>query len=158
LVYSLKRPYEIFPCCKEPHSKNHEKITMKEWKEELENFKKIEIEIIDPQNKSTKALERSHKIRNIECKALRGLKMSNLERICSECYKNWDAIDAKIRSEVPKVPKCEYQPIRFSDPREISISKYFSCIRNIEQEEKIEKENKRVMKIYNKWIGEQKEL
>jgi hypothetical protein len=61
---------------------------MKEWKEEFENFKKIATEIIDQSNISTKGLERFHKVRNINYKALRDVEMTNLERICSECYKN----------------------------------------------------------------------
>jgi hypothetical protein len=107
-------------------------------------------EIIHSLNRSTKALERFHKIRNIKYKTLRGVEMANRERICSECYRNWENTDARIRTEEPKAPKCECQPIRFSDPREISIPRYFSCIRNIEQEEKVEKENKHGKKRYNK--------
>jgi hypothetical protein len=75
------------------------KISMKEWKEELENFKKAVIEIVNPPIRTTKALERDHKIRNITEKALREVEMKKLEELNEKCYKNWDSNDEKIEEK-----------------------------------------------------------
>jgi hypothetical protein len=111
------------------------KMSINEWKEELEKFKESVIEIVDLQIKTAKALERFSKIRNISYKALKEVEMKKLEELCDQCYKNWDINEGKIREEIPSEPSYKYEPTRFSDPREISIARYFTCIKNREQEE-----------------------
>jgi 23S rRNA A1618 N6-methylase RlmF len=126
MVCSVKRYYEILPCSQKAYCENAKKLALKEWTEELENFKKVVIEIIDPLDRTTKALEKFHKVKNMNYKALRDIEMTKHGKICKECDMNWHANNGRIREGTPNVPKCEGQRIRFSDSREISILGYFS--------------------------------
>jgi Asp-tRNA(Asn)/Glu-tRNA(Gln) amidotransferase B subunit len=51
----------------------------------------------------------------------RDVEMAKLGEYVKNDTKKWDKNDEVTRGEKPKAPKWEYQPIKFSDPREISI-------------------------------------
>jgi hypothetical protein len=121
------------------------KLSAKELNEELDKFKDEAIEILNPVNRNPKNLIKYKKIRNINYNAARVETMKKLEEICNQCYKNWDNNQGIIKAEPQLSDPFQYEPIRFSEPREISIPRYFSCTKNKEEEEaKLQKEKEKI--------------
>jgi hypothetical protein len=83
----------------------------------LEKFKEEAIKNLNPVSRIPK------KLRNINYTAVRVGIMKKLEEISSQCYENLDINQGKMRAEHPCTDPFKYEPIRFSDPREISISR-----------------------------------
>jgi hypothetical protein len=138
----LKDIMKYFFAVKKIIVKMQKKLETKQWKEELKSFKKAVIEIVNPKNRTTKALEKFHKASSFNYKERRSIEMTNLERICNDCCndccKNWVMNDEVVRSERSKAPKSEYQSIEFLELREISIPRYFhpQKVKSKQQEQK----------------------
>jgi Cu2+-containing amine oxidase len=80
------------------------------------------------------------------------------EEICNLCYKNWGDNQSLIKAQFPCKNSFRYEPIRFSEPREISIPRYSSCTKNQKEEALISEEKEKVEKIYRRWLDEQRKI
>jgi hypothetical protein len=78
--------------------------------------------------------------------------MKKLEEISNLCYKNWDTNQGIIKAEPSVSRQLQYEPIRFLDLREISIQRYYGCLKNQKKEEELLREREKIQKIYKRWI------
>jgi hypothetical protein len=130
--------------------KMQSKLGTKELDEELERFKEEAIEILNPANRSQKNLIKFKKLRSMKYAAVRKEIMEKFEEICNLCYKNWDRNQSLIKAQFPCKGPFRYEPIRFSESREISIPRYYSCTMKQKEEALISKEKEKKYRNYTK--------
>jgi hypothetical protein len=115
----------------------------KEVRQELENFKKEGIEIINPAKKAKKDLKRYLEVRKMPNYEISYEEIhKKLSEICDQCFKNWYLNIGIFRKQCPRQNKEKYMPIRFMEPRMITTPRYFE-IKNILREKEIEKTRKK---------------
>jgi hypothetical protein len=118
----------------------------KELRQELEDFKSEGIAIINPEKRTPRDLKRFRETRNMPNYRNSYEEIyKKLSDLCQQCYENWYTNQAVFRKQYPRKYKDEYMPIRFAEPRMITLPKWFEIKETKDlREGKMEKERRQL--------------